>query len=188
MSSFKKMYLLSEEKLNKYKDKNDENPYEIVRSPYLKSANKLDSDMKEILESNLEDNEKAKLYTNALQRYLLLRFKYLKPQEDLEVNEILSTNTTKTRKKLKTKNLHKKTKKLKKSLKYPVTPLSNLNVIASSSNKKSKNAIKRKMTESLSSPFNPTLRAKRRANIDAKIRLKNIIQDEHSKIPSWEKF
>jgi hypothetical protein len=67
MSALKKMYLVDSDKI-----KNEEkivNPYSHVISPYLQSVSKLDEQMKDILNSDMNDDEKAKLYTNVLKKY-----------------------------------------------------------------------------------------------------------------------
>jgi hypothetical protein len=78
MSSFKKMYLVgSDKKLNE--EERTVNPYHHVISPYLQSVSKLDEYMKDILNSDMNDDEKAKLYTNVLKKYLIHRHKFMEP-------------------------------------------------------------------------------------------------------------
>lgn len=197
MSTFKKMYLLSEDKLKTNVSNKNENPYNLFMSPYLKSVSELDSDMKQIIESDIDVNEKVKLYTNALQRYLLHRYKYLEPKDDdRELADILSTKIVKPIKRSKIKKKYIKSKKrvkiIKSSPKFSeiVTPLAT--PIASTSKTLTKKTTIKKQKAPISEEQNliqltSPKKIKRLANIKAKSRIKTIAQDEESS-PKWDKL
>ncbi len=194
MSVYKKMYLVSEEDMAKYKNKSEGNPYNLVMSPYLKSASNLDEEMRNILESKIADDEKAKLYTNALQRYLIYRFKFLDPKFDSNdfpniksINEPIITRKKKPKKlklkikpKLKLKASLKKLSEMKKDKSSPefITPTSSPTQPPLISFDDPSNELTVKSRKST---------RKRKAKDIANKRIKSVVQDE-LKYPSWEKF
>jgi hypothetical protein len=189
------MYLVSEEKMDKDKT---ENPYNLVMSPYLKSIGYLDSEMKKILESDLDDNEKARLYTNALQKYLFHRFKYLEPKQEIkEMQDIEKHESVKV-------NRKKRKLKLKSKLKSKI-PIKKSNLVKKSSNLASSSASYNfnpsipkaishitplKVAKSKRNIFDSSKKEtrKRNANIIASHRIKHIVQNEQSELPPWEKI
>lgn len=99
---------------NNNKPKNNEINEDLFVSPHLRSASDLDNDINQILNSKLDDNDKAKLYTNALEKYLFHRYKYLNPKKYLESMPQFEQNQLS--KNLRIKNKIKKKNKLRKIL------------------------------------------------------------------------
>lgn len=81
MSKFKKMKLVPYEDYsintnNNHKIKEVIGSLHQSSSPWLKQASNLDDQMSNILRSNVDDYHKAKLYTQALKKYLIYKHKY----------------------------------------------------------------------------------------------------------------
>ncbi len=192
MSSYKKMYLVNEDKIHQDKNASNSRPYDIVMSPYLKSANVLDNDIKNILESKIEDNEKVKLYTSALQKYLIHRYKYLEPKQELKSDfidlDIPDKIITKSKSK-KLKNPRIKRKKMKKRISYSIskTPIFSTPIAKTPvSTRITKHFNVTPLTSRASSTPIRAKRTRGASNIASK-RIKNIIQDEEA-IPEWEEY
>lgn len=57
---------------------------DISTSPYLKSAADLDFSIKNILESDLDEYQKAKLYSRELKNFLIHKYRYQNPELKIE--------------------------------------------------------------------------------------------------------
>jgi hypothetical protein len=175
MSALKKMYLVDSDKI-----KNEEkivNPYSHVISPYLQSVSKLDEQMKDILNSDMNDDEKAKLYTNALKKYLIHRHKFMEPYfetknyVDIEPPERPQIKIIKPKKKIKVKKKMKKVKISKESIIPMITDtVSNIQIVPSTLSNSTK-------TDSTPSP----LKRRRLANLQAKKKIRKIAENESTR-------
>jgi hypothetical protein len=181
MSAFKKMYLVNSDKIN-HKQEITVNPYQHVISPYLQSISNLDEQMKDILNSDMNDDEKAKLYTNVLKKYLIHRHKFMEPYfetknyVDLEPAERVPIKILKPKKKkLKVKKKMKKVK-ISKESKMPIITdtVSNIEIVPSTSASLTKTDF-----------TSPTLKRRRLANLQAKKRIRRIVENESTR---WENF
>jgi len=160
MSYFKKMYLVSEED----KPAKNKDVYENVMSPYLKSVNILDDEMKRILNSDLNESEKLKEYSNTLKKYLIHRFKYIEPSNSI-VERVIEKPTV-----IETPRIKKiKYKRIKKEK------------ISKKKNKKRRKIITTEETAMLSPPPVPR---KRKAYEKAAENIKKQIENESN----WESF
>src|SRR6266581_5964511 len=102
MSTFKKMKLVPLE------DTKDDllgdilNTIKLSTSPDLKKASTLDKDIKIILNSNIDDSHKVKLYGQALKRFLVYKGKYktqlMDPDEEESRKIIVATKPIKSKK------------------------------------------------------------------------------------------
>jgi hypothetical protein len=179
MSALKKMYLVDSDKMKK-KEKII-NPYQHVISPYLQSISKLDEQMKDILNSDMNDDEKAKLYTNALKKYLIHRHKFMEPYfetknyVDIEPAERPPIKIIKPKKKAKVKKKIKKVKISKESIVPMITDtVSSIQIVPSTSSSSTK-------TDSTPSP----LKRKRLANLQSKKKIRKITENESTR---WANF
>jgi hypothetical protein len=179
MSTFKKMYLVDSDKRNN-KEKTI-NPYQHVIPPYLQSASKLDERMSEILNSDIDDDEKAKLYTNVLKKYLIHRHKYMEPYfesknfVDLEPTGNVSLKIKPKKKKF---NLKKKVKKHKISKESTIPKIND--TVSSIQNVPST-----VLSSTKTDVTPPTLKRRRSANLQAKKKIRKIAENESTK---WTSF
>jgi len=181
MSAFKKMYLVDSDKKNN-KEEKIVNPYQHVISPYLQSVSKLDEQMKDILNSDMNDDEKAKLYTNVLKKYLIHRHKFMEPYfetknfVDLEPTERVPIKIIKPKKKRLKANKKLKNVKITKESKIPkiTDTVSNIQIVPSTSSS---------LTEIDSTP--PPLKRRRLANLQAKKKIRKIAENESTR---WTNF
>jgi len=107
---------------------------DISTSPYLKGAADLDYSIRNILNSDLDEYQKVKLYSQELKKFLLFKYRYNNPQVPLDesssgeiVNEYISSptasSTTSVTPILSTSA--KRKTKLNKTKKTPQTIISN---------------------------------------------------------------
>ena len=78
MSKFKKMKIVpvNDEDSNKKTLNEILNILKLSTTPYLKKASNLDSEIKKVLNANLDDYQKVKLYSNTLIKFLKAKEKY----------------------------------------------------------------------------------------------------------------
>ena len=93
MSKFKKMKLvpINEEDTNKKTLNEILNILKISTTPYLKKASNLDGEIQKVLNANLNDYQKVKLYSNTLIKFLKAKEKY----EDINNQMVQSIVATK---------------------------------------------------------------------------------------------
>jgi len=104
MSKFKKMKLVPLEENSQENLLGDVlNVIKLYTSPELKKASFLDKDIKIILNSNIDDFQKVKLYGQALKKFLIYKEKYQTEKydkdEDASRKSIVATTPIKTKKK-----------------------------------------------------------------------------------------
>lgn len=151
--------------------KNFKNPFENVISPYLESVGNLDLKMKDILLSNIDDNEKVKLYSNVLKKYLIHRYKYLDPKEnidkslDFEYLNILPVKITTKQ------HLNLKKKKLTKNINPKIIPSKSKTSPLKKTNLQSK-PVENITSQPLTSNKTP-IKRKGIANLKAKSKIQN---------------
>ncbi len=142
MSKFKKMKLVPfDEETNRNSTDDILNTIRLSTDPYLKSASSLDFDIKNILESNMEDYLKSKLYAMALKKFLIYKDKYQETpiiesnqKKNLTIATPIKIKQTRKRK-AKNSPKHKNTSKSKEKKPKYSTPSANINTpLASTSN------------------------------------------------------
>ncbi len=104
MSKFKKMKLVPLEENSQENLLGDVlNVIKLSTSPELKKASFLDKDIKIILNSNIDDFQKVKLYGQALKKFLIYKEKYQTEKydkdQDASRKSIVATTPIKTKKK-----------------------------------------------------------------------------------------
>ncbi len=134
---------------------------DISTSPYLKSAADLDFSIKNILESNLDEYQKAKLYSRELKNFLIHKYRYQNPELKIEnIHEEDTIPASQSSTLLKTPVMKKKRKpKLKKTPKITKPSISlnkpsvSTNLFNIGTSKRPSRLVKSKARQNLKSYF-----------------------------------